>query len=86
VYALGETPLAMGYLLRFAILFILAWLAYRLVRRLMTGDTPRQPDKEQAKIEIVPCAKCGVHIPREEALMHDGKAYCSAAHLEEDEK
>ena len=76
----------MGYLLRFAVLLILGWLAYRLVRRLLADDKTRPANGEQARIEIVPCAKCGVHIPRKEALMHDGKAYCSAAHLEEDKK
>jgi uncharacterized protein len=76
----------MGYLLRLVILLILGWLAYRLVRRLLADDTPRTPTGEQARIEMVPCAKCGVHIPRKEALMHDGKAYCSTAHLEQDKK
>ncbi|MCG6975053.1 MAG: hypothetical protein LJE56_01440 [Acidiferrobacterales bacterium] len=75
----------MGYLLRLVILLILGWLAYRLVRRLVADESPR-PSGKQARIEIVPCAKCGVHIPREEALMHNGKAYCSAAHMEEDTK
>jgi uncharacterized protein len=76
----------MGYLLRLVILLILGWLAYRLARRLFTEDTTPRPGGKQDRIEIVPCAKCGVHIPREEALMHDGKAYCSAAHLEQDTK
>jgi uncharacterized protein len=29
---------------------------------------------------IAPCAHCGVHVPADEVVMHDGKAYCSAAH------
>jgi uncharacterized protein len=30
---------------------------------------------------MVACAHCGVHLPRSEALVQDGKFYCSAAHL-----
>jgi len=75
----------MGYLLRIAILFILGWLAWRLIRRLTTSlDLPAKPPS-QDKIEVIPCAVCGVHIPRNEAHMHNDKAYCSAAHLESDQ-
>ncbi len=72
----------MGYLLRIIIFLILGWLAYRLIRRL-TGhdDAPTKP-ADQDKIEMLPCAVCGLHIPRNEALMHNNKAYCSTAHLE----
>ncbi|MEE8387028.1 MAG: PP0621 family protein [Acidiferrobacterales bacterium] len=72
----------MGYLLRIIILLILGWLAYRLVRRLIGSDKIQAKPADQAKIEMVPCAVCGLHIPRHEALMHDNRAYCSAAHLE----
>ncbi len=72
----------MGYLLRIAIFLILGWLAWRLIRRLIASeDLPAKPLNHN-KIEVIPCAVCGVHIPRDEALMHDNKAYCSSAHLE----
>lgn len=74
----------MGYLLRIAIFLILGWLAWRLVRRLITTDKLPTKTPSQDKIEVIPCAVCGVHIPRNEALMHNNKPYCSAAHLESD--
>jgi len=74
----------MGYLLRIVIFLILGWLAYRLIRRLThSEDLPAKPSA-QDKIEVIPCAVCGVHIPCNEALMHNDKAYCSSAHLESD--
>ncbi|MFV1998224.1 MAG: PP0621 family protein [Acidiferrobacterales bacterium] len=74
----------MGYLLRIAILFILGWLAWRLIRRLTASlHLPAKPPS-QDQIEVIPCAVCGVHIPRSEALMRNDKAYCSTAHLESD--
>jgi uncharacterized protein len=76
----------MGYILRLVLLIILAWLAYRLVKRILADDSPPAPDDNQPRIEIVPCARCGVHVPREQAIIHDGKAYCSKAHQEEDKE
>ena len=76
----------MGYLLRIIIFLILGWLAYRLVRRLTQSESvndvskPSKLDKE----EMVPCDVCGLHVPQNEALNHDGKVYCSTAHLESD--
>jgi uncharacterized protein len=29
---------------------------------------------------IAPCAHCGVHVPADEVVMQDGKAYCSTKH------
>jgi uncharacterized protein len=74
----------MGYLLRLILLLVLGWVAYRLVKRIRSDDTQPPADEPQKRIEIIPCAKCGVHVPREEAIMHEGKAYCSTAHLEAD--
>lgn len=76
----------MGYLLRIAIFLILGWLAWRLVRRLMVSEKLPVKPSDQDKIEVIPCVVCGVHIPRNDALMHDNKAYCSATHLESDNK
>lgn len=30
--------------------------------------------------DMVVCAHCGVHLPRSEALIADGRAYCGALH------
>ena len=76
----------MGYLLRLVILVVLAWLAYRLVRRLWDRDADPVARDNRKQVEMVPCEKCGVHIPRNEALMRGGKAYCSTAHLEADKQ
>lgn len=31
---------------------------------------------------MVRCAHCGIHLPRSEALMKDGKTWCSDAHAQ----
>ncbi len=43
------------------------------------GGTPRRGETK-AISELVPCANCGVHVPRERALSGPGHAtYCSDA-------
>ena len=32
---------------------------------------------------MVPCAHCGVHLPRSEAIAYQGLHYCRAGHLPE---
>jgi uncharacterized protein len=32
--------------------------------------------------EMLKCARCGVHFPLGEAVMRDGRAYCSLAHAQ----
>lgn len=76
----------MGYLLRLVILVVLAWLAYRFVRRLWDTDTEPVERDNLEQVEMVRCEKCGVHIPKDDALMHNGKAYCSTTHLESDKQ
>jgi len=39
------------------------------------------PPRRTTPENMVACAHCGVHLPRSEALVQDGKFYCSAAHL-----
>ena len=39
------------------------------------------PPRRAAPENMVACAHCGVHLPRSEALVQDGKFYCSAAPL-----
>ena len=33
---------------------------------------------------MLPCAKCGVHVPASEAVLAGGRAYCCAAHRDAD--
>ena len=59
--------------------FLLAIVAvvYLLVRS-YRRSLPRQDD---AVVEdMVRCAQCGVHLPRGESVMANGRFFCSAAH------
>lgn len=39
-----------------------------------------QKDKSHGPVVVVSCAHCGVHLPRDDAVMDGGRAYCSQAH------
>ena len=34
--------------------------------------------------KMVQCAHCGLYTPEQDAILHDGKYYCTQAHLDEE--
>lgn len=51
------------------------------------GDVQRksQSDKKEVPAEMmVPCARCGVYVPKSEAYFKNNKYYCCSQHLRED--
>lgn len=59
------------------------WLFGRAAR--LRGDRPPQrgagrPDATPAAVDMVPCAHCGVHLPRSEAVVDGAELYCGEAH------
>jgi uncharacterized protein len=60
------------------------WLSGRSARERAVRREATQPAKARAKgpqtLEMVACAHCGVHLPRDDALTDGALAYCGAAH------
>ncbi len=71
----------MGYLFRLFLLALVVWLAWRFVQDLLASPKPPPPKPRRLSTDMVRCAHCGLHVPREEALFRDGAPYCSRAHL-----
>jgi uncharacterized protein len=78
----------MGKLVSWLVLGALVWLAWRLfviVRRRGeargTHSAPGQPVEVEP---IVRCDRCGIHVPRSEAIEADGRYYCSEQHRRPD--
>lgn len=44
------------------------------------AGSPEQPQAKTHAEDMVRCAHCGVHLPLSEAIMAQGKYYCSEAH------
>jgi uncharacterized protein len=66
---------------RFLILILLVvavmWLVKRAVRRTESPDVAQKPPVQG---ELVPCARCGVNLPRAEAREAAGSLFCSDEH------
>lgn len=61
-------------------LAIAAWLIITIIKRyqnsISNSAKPKQPDIE----DMIPCAKCGVHLPKSDSIMVDQQYYCCEAH------
>jgi uncharacterized protein len=71
-------------LLVVVVILLGAWLLFgrRRGSRPPEGDASRRPgDGPPAPLAMVACAHCGVHLPREDAVVGgSGAPYCSEAH------
>ncbi|MGP1628966.1 MAG: PP0621 family protein [Giesbergeria sp.] len=57
-----------------------AYLVWR-AKRVNSKKPAQPPGKLPAPQDMVACAHCGVHVPRSDAWLRDGRSYCSAEHL-----
>jgi len=57
---------------------------YLFIRRLWRQRQTRRghPARKTRAVESVQCARCGLHLPREDALRKGEHYYCSRAHLQ----
>jgi uncharacterized protein len=64
---------------------LLLWLLKRSLRRTPPPSAkPRDP--AGAPKQMLACAQCGVHLPRDEALPGRGGVFCGEAHRAEYER
>lgn len=68
----------MKVVLFIAAVFVLLWLLRRAIGRRAKADAP--PPAASTPQQIVACAQCGVHLPRDEALPGQGGVFCGDAH------
>jgi uncharacterized protein len=68
----------MKFVLLLLAVFVLLWMLRGSVRRnLPSRPKPSSPAEPQP---MVTCAKCGVHLPRDESLPGRGGVFCGEAH------
>jgi uncharacterized protein len=44
--------------------------------------TPPAPGTQKSLPSLIACAKCGLHLPRKEAVERQGRYFCSADHAD----
>ena len=63
------------------VFFVLLAVAVYLVWRLLQKKIQRpSTDSDAPRLAMVSCAMCGLHVPREEALMQDERFFCCEEH------
>ena len=68
----------MSRVLFFLLLALAIYLAWRFIQR---KQLPRQDTKSgPLRLPMVSCATCGLHLPREEALVEDDRYFCCEEH------
>ena len=68
----------MGRLVVLILLVVLAvWAIRRALRASRTGEAQKQHPVQQ---DLVRCARCGVHLPRSEARLAEGRLFCGEEH------
>lgn len=80
-------------LIRLVILVAVIWIVVWMVRRWLEQKAPRMSREHRHTLEgadMVKCAVCGLHVPREGAEQEGGRYFCSREHkkqaLEESEQ
>ena len=68
----------MGKLIFLVLIVVLAWAALKSYRKSKTREN--SPHVAAAE-DMVRCTHCGVHLPRSEGHLGNGKIFCSEEHL-----
>ena len=74
----------MKLLIVLAVIALVLWLVRSGRRTSVPGRGAAKPPP--ALEEMVSCARCGLHLPRSEALPGRGGLFCSAVHRAEHER
>ena len=69
--------------MRTLLIFIALILIVAIGKRLLLSAR-RTPPRREISGDMVQCARCGMYIPRDEAIAANGRFYCSPAHRDED--
>lgn len=62
------------------IIALVYWLLTSYRRRTGKPDDAAKAQDAARPQDMVSCAHCGLHLPKSESLLVEGKYYCSQAH------
>jgi uncharacterized protein len=70
----------MGKIILMLVLLFAALLVLRLVNVARTGAVKRTPPDTREAERMLACAHCGAMVPGSQAVMAQGRPYCSSEH------
>ncbi len=68
----------MSRIVFFVLLAVAVYLVWRLLQKKKLP--PDAIDPSAPRLPMVSCAACGLHVPRDEALMQDERFFCCEEH------
>jgi uncharacterized protein len=70
----------MGRILFFVLLAALVYVGWQWMQRAGRRETAARDDAKPLPQAMVSCSACGLHLPRQEALVADDRFYCCEEH------
>jgi uncharacterized protein len=70
----------MGRIFFFLLLALAAYMAWQWFKRSGAGSGATARPRVEPPQAMVPCARCGLHLPRADALPADERFFCSEEH------
>jgi formylmethanofuran dehydrogenase subunit E len=68
---------------RILLLIILGWLLFIVVKKVLKIAKHQQTQENETMHQLVICAKCGVHIPKNESQVVDNQIICKKPNCNE---
>ena len=67
----------MSYLLA----LLLGWVGFSLIKKFMS-QVPASSSKKKTRQKMLACSVCETYIPEQDAIVKNGKIFCSKEHSE----
>ena len=68
-------------MIKLILMMLLGWIGFTLFKKLINPTKSKKVSSDSGQ-KIVACAFCDTHIPESEAIIKNGKTYCSKEHSE----
>ena len=63
------------------LVMLLGWIGFTLIKNKINPTESNKVSSDSGQ-KMVACSVCDTHIPESEAIIKDGKTYCSKEHSE----
>ena len=67
-------------MIKLVIVMLLVWVGFVLFKKMRQLNVSNHPDNKIGQ-KMIACSVCDTHIPESEAIVQDGKIYCSKSCL-----
>mgnify|MGYP003322187650 CR=1 FL=1 len=68
-------------MIKLILVMLLGWIGFTLFKKFINPTETKKVSSDSGQ-KMVACAFCDTHIPESEAILNNGKIYCSKEHSE----